>query len=185
MTNRTVLISAGHSDTDPGACSGKFKEADLARELRDRIAAHLRNWDVSFLKDGADGINDPLSRAIGLARLCNGVAVEIHFNAASPSATGIEALSKPEHKQFAQDLCAPIHRITGLSLRGDKGWKADNSGQHHRLGFCDAGGVILEICFISNKSDMAVYNTKKDLIARALAEVLRIRAIIREDLTAA
>jgi N-acetylmuramoyl-L-alanine amidase len=172
----TVLISAGHSDTDPGAVSGIFKEATLAMKLRDRVAHALKDKGVPCLKDGADGVNDTLSRAISLCNKVGGLAVEIHFNAGPPTATGIEALCKPGQKKFAQDLCIAIASITGIKLRGDKGWKADDSGQHHRLGFCEAGGVILEVCFITSAYDMSAYVTKKEAVAEAIAHVLALHA---------
>ena len=169
---KTILISAGHSETDPGAVSKLFKEADLAVILRDKVASLLRAKSISVLTDGADGINDPLNKAISLAKTVNGPAVEIHFNAGAPSANGIEALCKPNNKPIAQALCQAIAKETLFKLRGDFGYKPDDSGQHHRLGFCEAGGIILEVCFISNDNDMNAYISRVDKVAAAIAGVL-------------
>lgn len=170
--SKTVLISAGHSVTDPGAIHKFWREADYALKLRDKIARLLKQRGVSVLRDGVDGVNDPLNKAIALAKTVNGRAVEIHFNAGPAGATGIEALCKPANKKLAQDLCQAVHDRTSLKLRGDLGYKPDSSGQHHRLGFCEAGGVILEVCFISNESDMNVYIANEDFIAANIADVL-------------
>jgi N-acetylmuramoyl-L-alanine amidase len=173
---KTVLISAGHNDADPGAVSGQYKEATLAVKMRDRVAKSLRDRGITTLEDGEDGVNDNLNRAIGLCRQAD-IAVEIHFNAGPPAATGIEALSKMPLKKLSQDLCVAIGNVTKIKLRGgDKGWKPDNSGQHHRLGFCEAGGVILEVCFISSASDMRAYVANKEAVAEAVALVLAIHA---------
>lgn len=158
---KTILVSAGHSTVpprDPGAVGNGFKEADLTLKLRDAVAAAIRSNtpNISVTEDGADGVNDPLAKALVLARRAD-VAVEFHWNAGPATATGIEVLSKPKHKAFAQRLAKAIGDATGIRLRGDKGWKADNSGQHHRLAFCEAGGLIVEVCFISNSADMAAY----------------------------
>lgn len=173
---KTVLISAGHSDSDPGACCGVYKEATLAVKMRDRIAKILAARGVPVLKDGADGINEPLRKAINLCGMVGDLAVEIHFNAGPPTATGIEALCKPNQKGLAQKLCKAIGNISGIVLRGDDGFKPDNSGQHHRLGFCEAGGIILEVCFISSTKDMGAYVGNKEAVAEAVAHVLAVEA---------
>jgi N-acetylmuramoyl-L-alanine amidase len=173
---KTVLISAGHSQSDPGAVNGKYKEATLTLLMRDRIALSLYNKGVPTLTDGVDGHNDPLKKAIALANITQPLAVEIHFNSGSQEATGVECLSKPINMLLAQQLSKAVHDVLGIPMRGNEGWKPDNSGQHHRLGFCDAGGVILEVCFISNLDDMASYVHKKAEVAEAVAKVLARRA---------
>lgn len=177
--SKTIILSAGHSAADPGAVSrdGKLKEAALAQRLRNAVAALLRADGVTVLTDGADGVNLPLRDAIALVkRTKNALAVEIHFNAAAPAAQGVEVLCKDEHKRFAQDLALAISSVTGSPLRGVAGWKSDSSGQHHRLGFCDAGGLIIEAEFISNPDAMAAYLAKESDVAQSLAKVLRTYA---------
>lgn len=169
-----ILISAGHSTVpprDPGAVGNGFTESYLALELRDLVADLLREKGLSVIEDGADGVNEPLKKAIALARQSD-IAVEFHWNAGVPAATGIEVLSKPDKKALSQKLAGAIHSATGLKLRGDDGWKSDSSGQHHRLGFCEAGGVIVETCFISSPVDMNRYTSTKGHVAANLAEVI-------------
>jgi len=172
---KTIFLSAGHSGADCGALSldKQHKEADLALTLRDKTAALLRLAGVTVEEDGRDGENKPLRDALVLARAYPGRSVEIHFNAAAnPAAKGVEALCHPAHKKLAQELCKAVASATGSPLRGEYGWKSANSGQHHRLGFCDAGGVILEIEFISNPSALQSYLANADLVSVRLAAVL-------------
>ncbi len=174
---KIVLVSAGHSTISPvdsGAVGNGHKESVLALALRDAVAANLREYGgVKVIEDGADGISEPLRKAIALAATAD-VAVEIHFNAsANPTATGIETLAKAKHKKLAQKLCGAIEMATGLKLRGGEGgWRLDSSGQHHRLGFCEAGGLVIEICFISNAKDVAAYLANFQKVAENLARVL-------------
>lgn len=150
---------------DPGAVGNGFVEAKEALRLRDAVAANLRGRGFNVIEDGADGISEPLTKAITLAKSAD-TAVEFHFNAGPPKATGIEVLSKPKLKAISQMIAAAIGQATGLVLRGEKGWKADNSGQHQRLGFCEAGGIIIEVAFISNVSDMEAYSENfKEIVA--------------------
>ena len=60
----------------------------------------------------------------------------------------------------------------GNPLRGDKGWKAENSGQHSRLAYVSNGGIILELFFISNDEELSIWKQKKWLVGKAVAEVL-------------
>lgn len=173
---RLILVSAGHTNVqgqDRGVGAGRFVEGVEAVRLRDTIAAVLRDQGLSVLEDGADGINDPLKKALELARRADS-AIELHFNASSNStATGIEVLAKPRHRGLAQKIAGAIKTATNLSLRGgDSGFKADNSGQHHRLAFCEAGGMIVEVCFLTNPSDMNAYEENLEAVARGIADVL-------------
>lgn len=176
--NKTILVSAGHSTVpplDPGAVGNGFTEAYLPLELRDLVADLLLEKGLQVLEDGADGENLPLKKAIALARSAD-IAVEFHWNAGPPSATGIEVLAKPDKKRLAQQIAQAISGVTNLKLRGDNGWKPANSGQHRRLGFCEAGGLIVEVCFISSSVDMGRYTANKGRVAAAIAEVLAAAA---------
>lgn len=169
-----ILISAGHTNdprNDRGAAGNGFIEGLLTVELRDAVAAELRARGFDVVEDGADGVNDPLKKALALARNSS-PSIEFHWNAGPPTATGIEVLSKPNNKKLAQSLANAIRQATGIKLRGDNGWKADNSGQHHRLAFCEAGGLIVEVCFISNASDMEAYQDNKGGVVQNLADAI-------------
>jgi N-acetylmuramoyl-L-alanine amidase len=172
---KTILVSAGHTNVvgqDRGAAGNGFVEGVLTTELRDAVAAKLREKGLkNVVEDGFDGVNEPLKKAIALAKTAN-VAVEFHWNAAAQTATGIEVLSKPNKKALAQQIAKAISTATGIGLRGDGGWKADNSGQHHRLAFCEAGGLIVEVCFISNMNDMRRYRDNFEEVVSGIASVL-------------
>jgi len=178
---KRILVSAGHSNIlglDKGAEGCGFVEGVEAVKVRDAVAARLREMkddlgvEFEVLEDGFDGDNQPLTKAVALARAAD-VAIEFHFNASdNPKATGIEVLAKPTHKKLAQIIAAGIRAATNLPLRGDAGYKSDGSGQHHRLVFCEAGGVIVEVCFISNPSDMTAYKTYFEAMCRNIADFL-------------
>lgn len=163
---KPIFISAGHSAADPGAVNGKITEASVVLEFRDMVAHYL----PEALRDGAKGENLPLSQAVKMIPR-GGVAVEFHLNAAgSPSATGVETLSGEADKVLGAKLCATVAARLGIRNRGAKG---EGSGQHSRLAFVQAGGIILELFFLSNPDDLAAYEAKKWLVARDVADVLR------------
>lgn len=170
----SILVSAGHTDdprNDRGAVGNGYIEGELAVDLRDAVAAELRAKGLTVLEDGDDGENEPLTKALALARQVD-TAIEFHWNASVPAATGIEVLCKADKKDFAQRLAIAINQATGLKLRGENGWKSDKSGQHHRLAFCEAGGLIVEVCFISNTSDMKAYQQGKTEVIKYLVNAI-------------
>lgn len=168
-----ITVTAGHSNKDPGAVNGLFREADIAQEMRNMVALYLRQKDIAVKTDGEGKGNLPLPAAI---KLISGskAAVEFHCNAfPKPTAGGCEALSQPKDRALSQRLCKAVSDVMGIPTRGtDGGWKNEGSGQHSRLGYVRNGGIILELFFISNPTELAVWQDKKWLVAKAVAEVL-------------
>ena len=166
-----VLISAGHSDKDPGAVYKGITEASIVTEFRDLLVARLKKETKhTIVSDGLPGKNLPLDHAITLAKVCD-IAIEFHCNAGK--GTGIEVLSKRSGVLLSQKIAKCISDATGLKLRGDKGWKAPDSGQHKKLGFCEAGGAIVELFFIDNEKDMKQYNDNKTKIIDNLVNLFK------------
>ena len=173
-----ITVTAGHSNKDPGAVNGLFREADIAQEMRNMVASYLRQKDIAVKTDGEGKGNLPLPAAIKLIAGSK-AAVEFHCNAFSkPSAGGCEALSQPKDRALSQRLCKAVSDVMGIPTRGtDDGWKNEGSGQHSRLGYVRNGGIILELFFISNPTELAVWQDKKWSVAKAVAEVLAEVAI--------
>lgn len=171
---KIIVLTAGHGGSDPGAVSpdGKWLEAREALKLRDAIASKLRAGGVPVVTDGNPGQNAPLRDALKLLRRPNLLAVEIHFNAGPVTATGVEALAMPNRAREARRVAQVTAQALGLVLRGDGGWKPDDAGQHHRLAYCRAGGIILEICFLSNQQDMDAFAAGRQALVEALATAL-------------
>jgi N-acetylmuramoyl-L-alanine amidase len=171
---RSILLAAGHA-TSPraaGTQANGYKEEELTLELRDLIEPILRSFRLDVATDGARGVSRPLTEAIVLAKRYD-IAVELHFNAGTASNTGPVGMSTPSRKQFATDLAKAVGSATGLPLHS-KGWLSETKSQHGQLGFCRRGrGVVLEVCFQSNKKDMEVYLASKAKVATAIAEVLK------------
>lgn len=164
-----IFLSAGHSSIDPGAVAFNRKEADIAVEFRNLVAFYLMQAKIPHVLDGKGSENLPLAQTVKqIGR--NRPALEFHCNAAGTAlATGVEALSSAKDFPLAEKLCAAI--AGGLGIR-NRGAKAENAGQHHRLAFVQAGGIIVELFFLTNATDLAAYDARKWLAARDVAAVL-------------
>ena len=168
--SKIICLTAGHSNRDPGAVNGSDREADLAQDMRNIVASILRNdYGLTVRTDGEGKGNLPLAKALPLIR-GSAVAVEFHCNAAANKATtGIEALSTPKNKRWCQVLSQAVANVTGWKLRGDKGFKPDDAGQHSRLAYAQHGGIVFEPFFISNDADLKLFKESKWAICRAIA----------------
>jgi N-acetylmuramoyl-L-alanine amidase len=170
---KIIVLTAGHSNTDPGAVNGSDREADIAQDMRNITASILRNdYGLTVKTDGEGKGNMPLREAVKLIRGAD-VAIEFHTNAAaSKAATGVEALSTPKNKRWCQVLSRAVADATGWKLRGEGGFKPDNAGQHSRLAYAQAGGIVFEPFFISNDADLKLFKERKWAICRAIATAI-------------
>lgn len=173
---KTIVLTAGHNNKDSGAVSKdkKWTEAKIVTDLRNRVKTILEADGYTVITDGKGEENLSLSKAVALIPMGE-VAIELHLNAAvSEQANGIEALAKSNLKSKCQTLCKSISDDMKYKIRGaDGGWKSTDSGQHSRLAFCEAGGIILEVFFISNKAELDSYINNPDRVAKAIADAIK------------
>lgn len=171
-----ITLTAGHSDTDPGAVRGAYREAEIMEDLRNRVAEQLRLRGHEVRTDGAGAYNLPLSAAINLIA-GSALAVELHTNAAeSPQATGVEVVALPADEYRAQHIANAVAACLGIRLRGDKGFIDQSATHRGRLGYVVAGGLIVEVFFLSNPGDLAAYLDNVDLLSHHLAAAIEFAA---------
>ncbi len=174
MSYLKSLISAGHSDSDPGCSGNGLIEAKWAVAFRDEVVTGLRMLGHNPLVDSnLQSRNLPLVTAIKM--IGGGVlAVEFHLNSSVNSqATGVEVLYAQQHLNrvgnFAAKLSSAISKT--LAIR-DRGIKPDTSSPRKFLGFCRHGGLIVETFFASNPFDAAFYkHNSSELAARVAKEI--------------
>ena len=182
---RKIFISAGHSNKsgrDRGASGNGFIEGELTVELRNLIVAELKKLGITPIVDKDDSI---LSETLNFVRnlttnTC--IVLDIHWNAATPQATGTETLIPSENTDFERRLAAKLSEVVGMRLniplRGRhanlNGVKTEAESHHGRLGWMRLTGenVLMEICFISNPNDMKSYQLNKNQLAADIAKVL-------------
>lgn len=165
-----IYLSAGHSNSDPGAVAFGRKEADIAVEFRNIVSFYLREMGISHEVDAKGTVNVPLAQTLKRTKAINGTELEFHCNAAAnPQATGCETLQQSKNEALGALICKALSGA--LKIR-NRGAKPEASGQHARLGFVQAGGIIVELFFITNPNDLAAYDARKWVAAKAVAEVL-------------
>ena len=179
LVGRAIFVSAGHGAGDPGALGPggpkyDFTEADLTLELRDLVIEELARRGERATRDGKAG--ESLSRDVSIERAASAdVAVDLHFNAAADGGggSGVECFGLEEDRALCKRFSKAVAAVLGLKLRGVGGYKHHTETRHGKrgLGFCLAGGVLLEVCFLS-KHDLERYLPRKIEVAKAIGDVL-------------
>ena len=167
-----ILISAGHSNVDPGAVVGKTTEAAIATDLRNIVASKLREKGYIVITDGEGKDNKPLTEAIKLQAQAD-LDIEFHCNAsASTAARGVECIGLTKDKILCQQLSKAIATVLMTAVRGDAGYIDQSKSARGKLGFVNHGGIIVELFFLSNPTELDNYEAKKWLVASAIVEVI-------------
>jgi len=172
---RKIIISSGHGGIDSGAVAQGYKEADLAIELRDLIVKEL---NLLGAKAVIDKNSNALKESIAFFKtLLTGkdIAFDIHWNAATPQATGTETFIPNDatdfEKRLAREIADDVSTILNIPNRGVK---TEAQSARKTLGWMrmTAEEVLLETCFITSTKDMESYQKNKNLLAKTLAKTL-------------
>ncbi len=172
MAYNTVTYHAGHIQGG-GARGNGYEESAVARQFTPILAAAFAKVGQRTV-DCTDNVsktqNDNINR---LVRLCNAVNadgrldISIHLNRSDdPSATGVEVLYY-DQVGLAGKVSAAIAKAAGLRDRGPK--------ERKDLGVLrgtNAPAILIELCFISNASDMKKLFANMQAIANAIVQAV-------------
>lgn len=174
---KVVVITAGHSNTDSGAVTtdsnGKLvKESDLAVKFRNAVTTYLKANHIVVLNDGVGTDNKDLKYAISLIKGST-LAIEFHMNASTNNkAVGVETISLPKDKSLSQELSQAIATVFNTKVRGEQGWIDQSSSARGKLGYVNNGGLIVELGFISNATELGTFNSSYWLAAKKVSEII-------------
>lgn len=179
------FISAGHCEDrksknyDPGAVGvdGRIEAVEAAK-IRNRVI------EILFQRGHTDIIRDLDSESLGeyLKRIKPGdgsVVVEFHFNASVNSkSTGVEVVVGSDADRldnaFALELAKATSDILALKLRNG-GVIPENKTHRGRLGLMRETGIValVEVGFITNRSDMESFDAKFEAICQQYASIIQ------------
>jgi len=178
---RKIFIGAGHSNKvgkDRGAAGNGYIEGELAVELRDLIVSNLKKLGITPIIDENQNILSETITKFKNLTSSNSIVLDIHWNAATPKATGTEVLIPSSHtsfeKKLAENIASTISETLSIVKRGNNGVRTEAESHHGRLGWMRLNGenILLEVCFISNESDMIKYQKNKSTLANNIAKIL-------------
>lgn len=157
-----IFLNAGHHLFDPGAWHLSMKESGLNIKLRDMVLPLLQKHaevisvpDDLNLKESIAWINEYAT--------IDDIAFSIHFNSHSDkSKQGTEVYFHNEReKQIAEIFARTVSSAVGLKNRGaipDRLTWVGSLGWVRKL-ICDS--VLVEVCYLTNESDMSAYTPEK------------------------
>lgn len=175
---RQLYLSAGHSNMqgrDQGAEGNNYIEGQLAAEFRDLLSDKLIEKGIQPILDPDSNITKETVALFKTKVKPNDIAIDIHFNAATPQATGCESIMPKSFSPFERDLASSLSLIMSnvLDLK-NRGVFTEDKTPRKKLAWmtlnCET--VLIEICFISNVNDMNNYQLYKDELAEKMSYYL-------------
>lgn len=172
---RKIIISAGHGGTDSGAVGNGYVERDLTIELRNLIVIELSSLGI---KAETDPNQNALKETLAWLRGKFGskdVLFDIHWNAGPAAAKGSEVIVPNVSSDYEKKLAEALLKVlTDIGFKS-RGVKPESETARKTLGWMRpvAENVLIEICFISNATDMKLYQANKQTIAKKIANVLK------------
>lgn len=98
--SKIIVLTAGYSNTDPGAVNGSNRKVGSAQGMRNIVASILRDdYGLTVRADREEKGSPPPYEVVKLV-YGSDVATESHTNAAASKAvTSVKALSTPKNKR--------------------------------------------------------------------------------------
>lgn len=165
-----IFVIAGHGAGDPGACGNGYQEAERVRALASRIAAFggsnvtVGDTNRNFYADnGITNLSIPKDWQI----------IELHMDSAAASARGGHVIIKSGFTADAYDNA--LANLVGSILPGRSNLivgRSDlaNPNRAARKGY---GYRLVEFGFISNTTDVSIFNSRMDDIAKGIVEAFQ------------
>ena len=174
-----ILLISGHGAGDVGACAkikGKtYKEAEETIVMVKKIKEQLAPYDVTvdLYPTDRNAYEDAKAGCLKADFSKYDYVLEIHFNACvndlkgNGKTTGTEAFITTSDKTKS----AEVNMLSCLSALGlnNRGVKSHNWTVINRAKIKGADSCLLEVCFIDDADDMAIYTKNKDNMAKAIA----------------
>jgi N-acetylmuramoyl-L-alanine amidase len=172
-----LFLIAGHSLHDPGAVRGAEQEAKIVREQRQLLRKALEQRGLQVWTDPDTEDLRSVIDAVQAAARPDDYLLDLHFNAATPTATGTEVYVRRGYSQEEMTLGQRVAQTTAETLDlQNRGVKLESQTRHGRLGILHSGpgtSLLLETAFLTNPADLKAYRRYKRKLAGALADVLQ------------
>lgn len=168
-----ILLIAGHGAGDSGAVGNGYKEADLTREVCKLLKPMLDNYANVAIADTNRNWYSYLSNGGSFNFTEYDYVLEIHFNAGvndtngNGTTTGTEIYITTSEKTHGVET----NIVNGISSIGfkNRGVKSKNFTVISRAKNQGVSSALLEVCFIDDKDDINLYQSRKTEIVQAIA----------------
>lgn len=163
----------GHGGTDPGACSYGAKEAEQVLSLKpylDKSAARYPLLELRYTRttDNFVSLDDRVKRA---NRIPADILVSLHMNSfENSSANGVETWIDYGSTK-SPEVANKIHENLAKIFPVNRGVKVCASNcRFYVLRYSNMAACLVELGFISNENDLAIFNNNKQAIADSIID---------------
>lgn len=168
--SKKFVISSGHGDKVAGAM-GIIDEHKEAKKVVDRVFDILtKEYDVEGYKYHETTALTQDQNLANIVHFHNSkdrvLDIAVHFNSASPQATGSECCYYSE-KSLADDMSKAMAGALDIADRGAKERK-----ELYFLRLTDKPAILLEVCFVTSKKDTDSYKKNFEKLCQAIAGVV-------------
>ncbi len=167
-----LLLISGHGAGDPGAVCGSYREADETRKMTAAVAGYLEGMaEVTIYPTDRNAYEDSkkgtLHAIAGFAQY--DYVLEIHFNAFQDSA--VDGKRKGSEIYWVLDEPKARTILDSVVRLGfpDRGTKVQSLAVINAAKSKGVPAALLEICFLDDADDMALYTDDRQAVARAIA----------------
>lgn len=167
---KQFVISSGHGDKVNGAI-GILNEHNEAKKVVNRVYTILtkeyNGKGFKYHEVNASTQNQNLANIVSFHNNNERVLdISVHFNSASPSATGTECLYY-DKKSLSAKMSKAMADALGIVDRGPK-----ERTELYFLRNTTKPAILLEVCFVTSKKDAAAYRENFEELCQAIAKVI-------------
>jgi len=179
MITRKLAISAGHSNTegrDQGANTHGRVEGLETVKLRDLLVSNFKHNGITVNVDKDDSVTKETVAVFKQYFDEHDILIDIHFNASTNErATGTEVIIPEKYSTFeysiASDVCRTISNVLGIHNRGVK-TESQTARGHLAWMTMNAETILIEVCFLSNETDMRKYYSYQVKLVKELVNII-------------
>lgn len=172
-----VCIDPGHGGSDTGAGDPGAYEKDQVLEVALMVRAYLEEQNIKVIMTRTRDCTNDLDERIAFANENYAdVMVSIHrnFYEGFETTNGIECWIRHDRPQTGADLADMVMNrlaeVGKMDIRGIRSGSADSLEEDFRINRdCQMPSMILELGYMSDKSDNAAFVNYKEKYAQAIA----------------
>ena len=166
-------VDFGHGGTDPGACGYGAKEAKQVLSLKpylDKSAARYPLLELRYTRT-ADEFVSLAERVKHANKITANILVSSHMNSfKNSSANGVETWSDYGSTK-SPEVANKIHTNLAKIFPVNRGVKVCASNcRFYVLRYSNMAACLVELGFISNENDLAIFNNNKQAIADSIID---------------
>ncbi|WP_190323401.1 N-acetylmuramoyl-L-alanine amidase [Rummeliibacillus sp. TYF-LIM-RU47] len=167
---KQFVISSGHGDKVAGAI-GILNEHDEAKKVVNRVydilTKEYNGVGFKYHETTAKTQNQNLANIVSYHNgKTRDLDVSIHFNSATPAATGTECLYY-DAKSLSTKMSSAMATALGIVDRGAKERK-----ELYFLRYTNKPAILLEVCFVTSEKDATAYRNNFGALCQVVAKVI-------------